>query len=68
MTRLRLPDGFPAMTERVAFLMKDLVLFAVSFCLLKQDRARTRTSVKQLDGSGITGNKTSPGTCCEQVV
>jgi len=29
--------GFPAMTERVAFLMKDLVLFAVSFYLLKQD-------------------------------
>jgi uncharacterized membrane protein YkgB len=27
--------GFPAMTERVAFLMKDLVLFAVSFYLLK---------------------------------
>jgi uncharacterized membrane protein YkgB len=32
--------GFPAMTERVAFLMKDLVLFAVSFYLLKQDVAR----------------------------
>jgi uncharacterized membrane protein YkgB len=29
--------GFPAMTERVAFLMKDLVLLAVSFYLLKQD-------------------------------
>jgi uncharacterized membrane protein YkgB len=29
--------GFPAMTERVAFLMKDVVLFAVSFYLLKQD-------------------------------
>jgi uncharacterized membrane protein YkgB len=32
--------GFPAMTERVAFLMKDLVLFAVSFYLLKQDVVR----------------------------
>jgi uncharacterized membrane protein YkgB len=32
--------GFPAMTERVAFLMKDLVLFAVSFYLLKQDLMR----------------------------
>jgi uncharacterized membrane protein YkgB len=32
--------GFPAMTERVAFLMKDIVLFAVSFYLLKQDVAR----------------------------
>jgi uncharacterized membrane protein YkgB len=29
--------GFPAMTEKVAFLMKDLVLLAVSFYLLKQD-------------------------------
>src|ERR1700732_301043 len=32
--------GFPAMTERVAFLMKDIVLFATSFYLLKQDVAR----------------------------
>jgi hypothetical protein len=28
------------MTEKVAFLMKDLVLFAASFYLLKQDVAR----------------------------
>jgi ATP:corrinoid adenosyltransferase len=46
------------MTEQVAFLIKDLVLFAVSFCLLKQDLVRTLTSVKQPDGSVITGNKT----------
>jgi hypothetical protein len=32
------------MTERVVFLMKDLVLFAVSFYLLKQDLLRTLTS------------------------
>ena len=32
--------GFPAMTERVAFLMKDLVLLAVSFYMLKQDIVR----------------------------
>ena len=32
--------GFPAMTERVAFLMKDFVLLAASFYLLKQDVAR----------------------------
>jgi uncharacterized membrane protein YkgB len=32
--------GFPAMTERVAFLMKDIVLFSASFYLLKQDVAR----------------------------
>jgi uncharacterized membrane protein YkgB len=35
--------GFPAMTERVAFLMKDLALFAVSFYLLKQDVLRAST-------------------------
>ena len=33
--------GFPAMTGNVAFLMKDVVLFAVSFYLLKEDLART---------------------------
>src|SRR5690348_7983481 len=32
--------GFPAMTERVAFLMKDVVLLAVSIYLLKQDLLR----------------------------
>src|SRR5262245_53498630 len=36
--------GFPAMTERVAFLMKDLVLFAASFYLLKQDVVRASLS------------------------
>jgi uncharacterized membrane protein YkgB len=32
--------GFPAMTERVAFLMKDLVLLGVSVYLLRQDVLR----------------------------
>lgn len=32
--------GFPAMTETVAFLLKDLVLLAVSFYLLRQDILR----------------------------
>ena len=32
--------GFPAMTEHVAFLMKDLVLLAASFYLLRQDVLR----------------------------
>jgi uncharacterized membrane protein YkgB len=32
--------GFPAMTGNVAFLMKDVVLFAASFYLLKQDVMR----------------------------
>lgn len=40
--------GFPAMTEKVAFLMKDVVLFAASFYLLKQDVAR----VSLRDGAG----------------
>lgn len=53
--------GFPAMTERVAFLMKDLVLFAVSFYLLKQDLMRVALSGKQLQRSWMTGNKTSAG-------
>ena len=36
--------GFPAMTERVAFLLKDVVLFAASFYLLKQDLVRASQS------------------------
>jgi len=32
--------GFPAMTEHVGFLMKDLVLLAVSFYLLREDLKR----------------------------
>ena len=32
--------GFPAMTETSAFLMKDLVLLAASFYLLRQDAVR----------------------------
>ena len=37
MAGLRLPGGFPAMTGNIPFLMKDVVLLAVSFYLLKQD-------------------------------
>jgi uncharacterized membrane protein YkgB len=39
--------GFPAMVGNVAFLMKDVVLLAVSFYLLKQDlvRAAIQTNV-----------------------
>jgi uncharacterized membrane protein YkgB len=43
--------GFPAMTERVAFLMKDLVLFAASFYLLKQDMVRAREPRALASGS-----------------
>src|SRR5215470_3201290 len=39
--------GFPAMTETVAFLMKDLVLLAVSVYLLRQDVLRVLQSAKE---------------------
>jgi uncharacterized membrane protein YkgB len=39
--------GFPAMTETVAFLMKDLVLLAVSVYLLRQDVLRVSQSAKE---------------------
>lgn len=39
--------GFPAMGEHVAFLMKDLVLFAASFYLLREDMIRA-TLTKEL--------------------
>jgi uncharacterized membrane protein YkgB len=41
--------GFPAMVGNVAFLMKDLVLLAASFYLLKQDLVRVAHPVKQSD-------------------
>jgi uncharacterized membrane protein YkgB len=39
--------GFPAMTETVAFLLKDLVLLAVSVYLLRQDILRVSQSAKE---------------------
>jgi uncharacterized membrane protein YkgB len=44
--------GFPAMTEHVAFLMKDIVLFSVSFYLLRQDLARVLGATKQNHDAG----------------
>src|SRR4029077_19782149 len=38
--------GFPAMTETVAFLMKDLVLLAASVYLLRQDVLRVAESTQ----------------------
>jgi uncharacterized membrane protein YkgB len=43
--------GFPAMTGNIPFLMKDVVLLAASFYLLKQDVVRAVFSAKQ---SGTT--------------
>ena len=39
--------GFPAMTGNVPFLMKDVVLLAASFYLLKQDVMRVSNSAEQ---------------------
>jgi uncharacterized membrane protein YkgB len=39
--------GFPAMTGNVPFLMKDVVLFAASFYLLKQDVVRATRSAER---------------------
>ena len=38
--------GFPAMTEHVAFLMKDVVLFSASVYLLRQDVLRVSLSAQ----------------------
>ena len=46
--------GFPAMTERVAFLMKDFVLLAVSFYLLKQDLLRLSIKYRETSASAAT--------------
>ena len=45
--------GFPAMTERVEFLMKDFVLLAVCLYLLKQDLLRVSRSVSDEIGPWV---------------
>ena len=40
--------GFPAMTGNIPFLMKDVVLLAVSFYLLKQDVMRVSVSAQRV--------------------
>jgi uncharacterized membrane protein YkgB len=48
--------GFPAMVGNVAFLMKDVVLLAVSFYLLKQDLVRAAVPeevVEKRDGQAV---------------
>ena len=41
--------GFPAMTGNVPFLMKDVVLFAASLSVLKQDVARVAASTPRTE-------------------
>ena len=44
--------GFPAMTEHVAFLMKDIVLFSVSVYLLRQDVTRVLRAAARNNDTG----------------
>lgn len=49
--------GFPAMQGNIAFLMKDLVLLAASFYLLKQDVVRaTHPEAERRAGQEVSGN------------
>jgi uncharacterized membrane protein YkgB len=45
--------GFPAMTEHVAFLVKDLALLATSFYLLREDVRRMTLTAKQPSRSTV---------------
>src|SRR5580692_778431 len=49
--------GFPAMTEKVAFLMKDFVLLAVSLYLLKQDLLRLSLGYRETSPSAATSSE-----------
>src|SRR5437773_10364628 len=51
--------GFPAMTGNIPFLMKDVVLFAVSVYLLKQDAARASVAAR---AENATGGRARPDT------
>jgi hypothetical protein len=51
--------GFPAMTGTGAFLMKDLVLLAVSFYLLKQDLQRVALEERTRSASPVGASQGS---------
>lgn len=51
--------GFPAMTGTGAFLMKDVVLFAASFYLLKQDLQRVAIVADQTSPASTIGHVSS---------
>ncbi len=61
--------GFPAMKGNVAFLMKDVVLLAASFYLLKHDMVRASLSVaEQSKGRELSASEVeSPARAAEQV-
>ena len=53
--------GFPAMTDQVAFLMKDLVLLAVSLYLLRQDAIRVlRTPTEPVPSYAVQSRHDMP--------
>jgi uncharacterized membrane protein YkgB len=55
--------GFPAMTGNVPFLMKDVVLLAVSFYLLKQDAGRALVAARaESVGGHASGGRARPDT------
>jgi uncharacterized membrane protein YkgB len=53
--------GFPAMTERVAFLMKDFVLLAVCFYLMKQDLLKVSLQYRETSPSAATSSEMPTG-------
>src|ERR1700739_348748 len=57
--------GFPAMTGNVPFLMKDVVLFAASFYLLRQDVARASHATKYLHVDLIDDRTSSDALVCK---
>jgi uncharacterized membrane protein YkgB len=61
--------GFPAMKGNVAFLMKDVVLLAVSVYLLKQDMVRASLSkAERSEGRELSASEVeSPARAAEQV-
>jgi len=52
--------GFPAMTGNVPFLMKDVVLLAVSVYLLKQDAVRALAAARADVGGHGSGGRARP--------
>jgi uncharacterized membrane protein YkgB len=60
--------GFPAMTETVAFLMKDFVLLAVSFYLLKQDLLRLSLEYRETSLSVATSSEMPTADAIRRVV
>jgi len=56
--------GFPAMTGNVPFLMKDVVLFAASFYLLRQDVARASQATKYVNVDFIDDRTSNDALAC----